>query len=97
MAEALISIAPFLDKVNRVVINPLIGLVFAIAFLIFIFGIFQFINKAGEAKDREDGKRKILYGLLGMFIMFSAYGIIHLILVTFGIQNEPGTSAYLKL
>ena len=94
---AVITIAPFLDKVNSVVLNPLIGLVFVIAFLIFLFGILQFINKAADPKAREEGKKKIIYGLVGMFIMFSAYGLIHLILVTFGIQNETGASAYLKL
>lgn len=83
------DIAPFLNKVNAVIINPLIILVFAIAFLIFFVGIFQFINGAGESTGREEGKRKILYGLIGMFIMFSAYGLIHLVLATFGI-SEPG-------
>jgi len=71
--------------------------VFALALLIFFYGLFQFINKAGDSTSREEGKRKILYGLVGMFIMFSAFGLIHLILVTFGIQNEPGTKSYLKL
>ena len=94
---AVITIAPFLDKVNKIVLNPLIGLVFVIAFLIFIFGVFQFINKAADPKARDEGRKKIIYGLVGMFIMFSAYGLIHLVLVTFGIQNEPGASAYLKL
>jgi hypothetical protein len=59
--------------------------VFAIALLIFFFGLFQFISKADDSKGREDGKRKIMYGLFGMFVMFSAYGLIHIVLNTFGI------------
>jgi len=75
----------FLGKVNEFILNPLITLAFAIAFLLFFFGIFQFIRSETVDSKREDGKRKILYGLIGMFIMFSAYGIINLILGTFGI------------
>ena len=89
MAAAEISIVPFLYKVNNLILNPIIKLVFAVAFLIFFFGIFQFIRKETGDKEREQGKRKIVYGLLGMFIMFSAYGIINLIIDTFGIP-KPG-------
>jgi len=75
----------FLGKVNEFILNPLITLAFAIAFLLFFFGVFQFIRSETADSKREDGKRKIIYGLLGMFVMFSAYGIINLILGTFGI------------
>lgn len=82
------DIATFLNKVNGAILNPLIALVFAIAFLYFFIGIFQFIMSAQADKGREDGKKKILYGLIGMFIMFSAYGIIHLILISFGLSGS---------
>jgi hypothetical protein len=75
-------------NVNRVILNPIIVLLFAIAFLYFFFGLFQFINSAGEAEGREEGKKKVIWGLVGMFIMFSAYGLIHLVLSTFGL-SEP--------
>ena len=80
-----ISITGFLGKVSDLILNPLILLAFALAFLLFFYGIFQFVRSETTDSGREQGKRKIFYGLLGMFIMFSAYGIIHLILNTFGI------------
>ncbi|MBX4195399.1 hypothetical protein KW796_00335 [Candidatus Parcubacteria bacterium] len=82
------DISSFLDKVNALIINPIIVLLFAIAFLVFFFGIFQFVGSAGESGERDKGKKKIMYGLIGMFIMFSAYGLIRLVLGTFGI-NAP--------
>ncbi len=81
------DISRFLNSVNAVIINPIIVLVFAIAFLVFFWGLYQFISKAGESKDREEGKKKILYGLFGMFIMFSDYGLMRLVLNTFGITS----------
>lgn len=85
-------IIPFLNKINQFILNPIIKLAFAAALLIFFWGIFQFINSQTADAKRDEGKRKIFYGLLGMFIMVSAYGLIRLILGTFGIQppSYPG-------
>jgi hypothetical protein len=81
----------FLRSVSANILNPLIFLVFAIAFLVFFYGLFQFISKAGESSERESGKKKIVYGLIGMFIMFSAFGLIRLVLGTFGIDELPSS------
>jgi flagellar basal body-associated protein FliL len=87
------TINEFLNKLNTAIINPLIVLVFAVATIVFVFGIVQFIKSETADKEREAGKKKIMYGLLGMFIMFSAYGLIHIVLGTFGI---PGNSSYIS-
>ena len=67
------------------ILNPLIVFVFAIALLVFFIGILQFIREAGEGKVSDDGKKKIVYGLVGMFVMFSAYGFVHLVRVSFAL------------
>ncbi len=79
------DISVFLNKVNQFILNPLILLAFAIAFLVFFWGIFQFIFSQTADTQRDEGKRKIFWGLFGMFIMISAFGLIRLILGTFGI------------
>ena len=81
------TIAPFLNKVNQFILNPLITLAFAVALLVFFWGIFQFINSETVDAKRDEGKKKILYGLIGMFVMISAYGLIRIILGTFGIPS----------
>jgi len=83
------DISEFLNKINEFILNPIILLAFAVAFLIFFWGIFQFIASETSDSAREKGKSKILWGIFGMFIMVSAYGLIRLILGTFGIP-EPG-------
>ena len=81
------DIKPFLNNFNGAILNPLILLIFGIAFVVFFIGIFQFIRTASDGAEREAGKKKILYGLIGMLIMFSAYGLIHVVLGTFGIDT----------
>ena len=79
------TIVKLLNNINKFVLNPLITLAFAIALLVFFIGIFQFINSETADSKREQGKKKILWGLVGMFIMISAYGLIRIVLGTFDI------------
>lgn len=81
------DITVLLNKINQSILNPLILLAFAVAMLVFFWGIFQFIAAQTTDDGRSEGKRKIFWGLFGMFIMFSAYGLIRLILSTFGISG----------
>lgn len=76
-----------LSALNEHIVNPLILLVFSIALLVFIFGIVRFIASGGDEEVRTTAKRHILYGLLGMFIMFSAFAIVRLITGVFGIDT----------
>jgi cytochrome c oxidase assembly factor CtaG len=77
----------FITAVSEHILNPLIYLLFIIAFLVFIWGIVRFIAKGGEEEVRSTAKRHILYGLLGMFIMFSAFSLIRLITGSLGIKD----------
>lgn len=75
----------FLGKVVVQIINPLILLLAATAFILFLWGVFEFIKGAGEESKREEGKRAILWGLIGLVVIFGAYGIINLALGTFSL------------
>ena len=81
----------FLGKVVVQIVNPIILLLAGAAFVLFIWGVFEFIKGAGDAKAREEGRRAILWGLVGLVIIFGAYGIINLALGTFNIKTlTPG-------
>lgn len=80
------ALAPILDKVKTYILNPVIGLMFAIAFVVFLWGIFQFIKNAAEPEERQVGARHIMYGFVGMFIMVAAYAIIRIITNTIGVD-----------
>ena len=85
------TIYSILNGVNRYILNPIIVLFFVIALVVFFWGIFEMIGNAASEDVRERGKKNMLWGLVGMFIMMSVYGIIHILLNTFGIP----TPAYL--
>ncbi len=76
-----------LNNVVREIINPIILLLAAVAFVLFLWGTFEFIRNAGDATKREEGRKGIMWGLIGLAIIFGAYGIINLALDTFNIPN----------
>lgn len=75
----------FLVKVNTYIVNPAIKLLFAIAIVMFLIGMIEFISGAENEEKRAKGKQHMLWGIIGMFIMVSAMGIINLITATLGI------------
>jgi hypothetical protein len=77
----------FLGKVVTQIINPIILLLAATAFVVFLWGVFEFIAHAGDETHREEGKQAILWGLVGLVIIFGAYGIINVALGTFSLGS----------
>ncbi|HRY30977.1 MAG TPA: hypothetical protein P5328_01125 [Candidatus Paceibacterota bacterium] len=76
------SVDSFLSKIASVIVNPLIRLLFAVALVVFLWGIFNYIKGASNPEARETGRRHIIWGLIGMLIMVSVFGIIKLALDT---------------
>lgn len=76
----------FLGKVVEQIVNPIILLLAASAFVLFLWGAFEFVAHAGDEEKRTEGKRAIMWGVIGLAIIFGAYGIINLALGTFSIK-----------
>jgi hypothetical protein len=72
----------FLGKVVAEIINPIILLLAASAFVVFLWGVFEFIVHAGDEGKRSEGKSAIMWGLIGLVIIFGAYGIINVVVGT---------------
>ena len=79
------EIEEFLSKISDAIVNPLIRLMFAVATVVFAWGIIQFVISAESDEKREQGKQTMVWGILGMFIMLAVYGIIGIILGTFDV------------
>lgn len=77
----------FLERVSEEIVNPLIGFVFALAFLYFLWGAFLFIRDAESDTGRKEGRDSMIWGVVGMFIMVGVYGIIALITDTLDVDN----------
>ena len=82
---ALAAPSTFRDLVDNYIIElvnkSIIPLIFALAFIAFIWGVFRYFFFPTEA-NKTAGRDLIVWGLLGMFVMASVWGLISLIQTT---------------
>lgn len=93
------TIITFLNKFNYYILNPIIILMFTLALLYFIYGVVRFLstNDGDKGNTRIEARNSIMWGIIGMVIMFSVYGIITAILKTAGVTSVPDTvSPYIR-
>jgi hypothetical protein len=79
------TITALLGKIATLIINPLIVLGFAVATVVLFYGIIQMIWKADSSSDLTKNRDNVKWGVVGLLIMFSVYGILRLALATFGV------------
>lgn len=71
-----------LSFINQVVVP----FIFALAFLTFIWGVFNlFFLGSDDSGKQEKARSFMLYGLLGMVVLFSVWGLVSILLNTFGL------------
>lgn len=70
------SITDIANVILDTVIRPFIYTLMIVATLTFIWGIIEYIINADSEDGRSTGRRHMIWGILGLAIMFSAAGII---------------------
>ena len=70
---------PLLDNIKEHLIDPIILLLFGLALIIFLYGLVQFLWQGDTLKNSTQGRDKIIWGLVGIVIMLSVYGILHVL------------------
>lgn len=72
-------------------LNTLLPLIIAAAVVYFIYGIAMYVISGSEdAKDAA--KNKIIYGVIGLFVMISVWGLVNILVNTFGLNNSGAPS-----
>lgn len=67
----------FLATLNEVIVFPLITLMMTIALVVFLWGSFEFIMSAKNPGKRDQGRKHIMWGLVGLLVMVSAYALLN--------------------
>ena len=71
-------------------INPILGLMVGFALLAFFKGLVSFIAKAGDARSHEAGRSLMVWGIIGLFVMVSVFGILRFFYSDFGFSRPFG-------
>jgi uncharacterized membrane protein len=74
------------------IINQLIPFIIGVAIFIFIVGLIRYVNAGGDEGKRGEARNTIIWGLIIIFVMFSAVGIVNILNNTFSLDNQLDTS-----
>jgi len=76
-----------IDVIN----GTLIPVLFALAFIVFLWGAFMaFIVGAQNDDTKTKGKNLMLWGLIGFFVMISIWGLVNILVGTIDFSNKTG-------
>lgn len=81
------TVEGFIHKVDQYVINPIIVFMFAVALVVFMWGVIEFVANRDSDDARTTGRQHMLWGIVGIFIMMAVYAILKIIINTFGITG----------
>lgn len=71
-----LSINGLLGKIFYHIINPLIMVAMAGSVVYFMYGVVDFLRKRDtDMTGAEEGKKHLMYGLIGLFIFVSAFAV----------------------
>jgi NADH:ubiquinone oxidoreductase subunit 2 (subunit N) len=88
-AQAITSVQSGGEFIINIINTVAVPVLFAIAFIVFIFGIFQyFILARGDEEKQAQGRSLMLYGLVGFFLMVSVWGLVNILLGTFNFDAQ---------
>jgi len=81
LQQLAISVIQFINGI-------LVPLIFALAFIVFLWGVFNYFIAGGHDEEKkEKGKSLMLYGLVGFFVMVSVWGLVNILVGTFNLNN----------
>lgn len=70
------------------IINALMPFIVALAVLFFMWGVFQFVKSSGNEDDVTEGRNRMIYGIIAIFVMVSVWGLVNLLDNTFRLDSD---------
>ena len=85
----LTEVSGFINNIVAFINGTIVPLIFALAFLAFLWGMFQtFILGGSDEGKQAEGKQIMMYSIAGFVVMVSLWGIVNLVAKGFGFQNQ---------
>jgi hypothetical protein len=69
------------------ILNSIIPILLTLGVLYFVWGVIQYMINP-EAEEKKKGRNKIIYGIIGLVIIVSLWGIVTLVINGFGLDQQ---------
>lgn len=76
------------------VIDAAIPLLLAVAVIIFLWGLVQFMFKIGGDEGTQRGKQIMIWGIVVLFVMVSVWGLVGLLQSTLGLESSTAGDVF---
>ena len=73
-------------------LNTVVPILMIIAVIYFVWGVITFVV-AGDEEAKTAGRNKMIYGIIGLVVIVAMWGLVRIVVSTFGL-NSPGGSSF---
>jgi len=81
------TVADFFNFFTCLISRSIVPLLITAGTVVFIYGVVQYIAGANDQTKREEGRKFILWGIIGLFVIISVWGLVGLLSNTFQFGN----------
>jgi hypothetical protein len=79
--------------ITNLITNVAVPVIFALAFIVFIWGVFKYFIAGGHDEEkRKSGRELMMYGIIGFFVMVSVWGLVNILVGSVDLNNEGPTN-----
>lgn len=68
-----------IKNIGSNILTPLAEVMIALAVVFFLYGVVEFIAGAGSGEKRTTGRKHMIWGIIGLFVMISVFGLMNLL------------------
>lgn len=79
------NVSEILNLLTDIISRSLIPLLIAIALIVFIWGVINYITSAGDQEKRAESIQYMTWGIIGLFVIVAVWGLVGVLARTFGI------------
>jgi hypothetical protein len=77
-----------LQYITCLITNSVVPLIFALALVMFIWGVVQYVINSDEEAKKEKGRQFMIWGIIALTVMVSVWGLVRVLGDTFGIDSN---------
>ena len=82
---ALTGVRNLLTEIKNSILPDVRTIVVWLAFIYFFWGVGQFILHSDDQKAREEGKQKMIWGVIALFVIVGVWGLVRLLAYTLNV------------
>lgn len=83
----LTSITNIINWASCILVKSIIPFLITLATVAFIWGVIQYFLSPNNEEKRKKGKSFVIWGLIGLFVIISVWGLVGLLSDTFGVKT----------